>query len=75
MAKSRITIVVDDETGDAEVRSPVDMPDDDVLDILTLAVDATADRIASRTQEASDQEEAIHETLKALPDAKKEYFN
>jgi hypothetical protein len=58
----RITILLDDD-GNAEIRSPKDMTDDEVLDILSAAVDATAEKLLEVEEVKNDQEQAITETL------------
>lgn len=74
MAQSKITIVVDDE-GNAEVRSPASMSDDEVLDILTAAVDATADRILAADQKATAEEKELETPLPNVSRKSKSYMN
>lgn len=72
-ALKKIVILLDDD-GNAEIRSPNEMSDDEVLDILTLAVDATADRILSVKDDEHQRRQALEATVAALP-KKREYMN
>jgi hypothetical protein len=44
MHEHRITITADDE-GHVEIASAVALTDDEILDLLTLAIEATADKV------------------------------
>ncbi len=72
--KKKIVITVDDATGDAEIRSPVDMNDADVLDILTMAVDATAEKIMADDQLEAEKESQLEQPVPEVS-RKKTYLN
>ena len=47
MQEHRITITADDE-GHVEIASAETLTDDEILDVLTVAIEATADRMIAR---------------------------
>jgi hypothetical protein len=66
----KIVITIDGE-GNAEIRSPVDMDDDEVLEILSAAVDATAEKVLGE----NEIETAKEDKLQRPAVTKKTYLN
>ena len=75
MAKPKRIVIVVDDSGDAEIQSPHDMPTPEVLDILTSAVDATADQILAEEQDARLKEKALVQPAPQLARNNKTYLN